>query len=152
MESRCFTSIASHHLPPRLDMLEDSSSSVSKALYIQNCLRLDTCTSLQNLHKMAGSFMFQPTLFKNVSETLGSCLLFSIWSWFLVISIWIRFLSCLINLWNNFSNASWMQVYKPCVEFLWREQLSFRFHQKTFTFLKIQPKISHADWIQCSQR
>lgn len=45
-------------------------------------------------------------------------------------------------------------VYKPCVEllFLWRELHSSQFHQKIFTFLKIQPKISHADWILCLQR
>lgn len=30
-----------HHLPPRLDMSEDVTASVSKALYIQDCLSLD---------------------------------------------------------------------------------------------------------------
>jgi len=47
-------------------MPEDASSSISKAFYVQNFLRLDTCRSPSDLHNIAGSLMFQSTLFKNV--------------------------------------------------------------------------------------
>lgn len=64
------------------------------------------------------SILFQQLLFKNASEALGSCMFLGLGSDSYA-QFWIRFLSCFINLWSNFSNVSWMKYIQAlCGAFL----------------------------------